>query len=163
MARASNRLDPIVNPCPLIDHPVVYAHELPVNGASWNHVADPGSCHVNKEPTTRRGTQLAFVVPAQRRAQLRVASLAQATTMSGAFGGPPLPSGSARKEPYPGGRPGEPPFPTFKPWRHASDRDRTRPPPPPLRPREPPRSTRRTPRSSPATSPACASFGASPT
>ncbi len=62
MARASNRLDnthqdslvaegcpsfgtglvahpdPAVNPSPLIDHPVVYAHELSVNGASWNQV-----------------------------------------------------------------------------------------------------------------------------
>jgi hypothetical protein len=53
----SAHLDPIVTPLPLIDHPVVYVHELPVNGASWNHVtvvvvvADPGSCHVNKEPT----------------------------------------------------------------------------------------------------------------
>ena len=37
-------------------------------------------------------------------------------------------------------------------WRHASDRDRTRPPPPPHRPCRPPGSTRRTPRSSPATS-----------
>ena len=51
----------------------------------------------------------------------------------------------------------------LEPWRHASDRDRTRPPPPPHRLRQPPGSTRRTPCSSRVTSPACASFGASPT
>ena len=104
--------DPIATPSPLIDHPVVYVHELPVNGASWNHVTDPGSCHVNKEPAKK-----------EHAACLRSPSATSCAASSGftrtgdhhvwsVLPGQPLRFGKFSTGTYPGGRPGEPPFPT---------------------------------------------------